>query len=285
MLNEDQLEDFYLVSRLKGRGWLLPFAKLARETGYELTVEDDHIDDPMIRVTNLETHQWLELPFEGTEEEDIERLIREFPDRYTSMFPSEPPLEDQGQYDPEGAWEVESIPIRIVDVMLEGVNIDPEDFASGFSKEQSRVGGRPFNSQPTGKKVIRAVQLRSGHKLYIWRTNKRREHWGRGTNSFFGGYRFVAPDGTILFDGEGFHPGGKGDLTSNASIADLVQGLCISPDDHEEEFFKSYTPEQLEWAVSADAREIENEIGGDPGMLDSFPWTDLPGYERTPEEA
>lgn len=277
VLNEDQLEDFYLASRLKGRGWLLPFAKLARETGYELTVEDDHIDDPMIRVTDLETQKWLELPFEGTEEEDIERLIREFPSVYSSMVP----VDDPGYEDED---VVEALPHRIVDVLLEGVNIDPEDFASGFSKEQSRVGGKPFNSQPTGKKVIRAVQFRSGHKLYIWRTNKRREHWGRGTHSFYGGYRFVAPDGTILFDGDGYHPGGNGDLESNTAIAELVLGLCISPDEHEEEFFKSYTPEQLEWAVSDDAREIESDIGGDPGMLDEFPWTDLPGYERTPQE-
>lgn len=285
MLNEDQLEDFYLASRLKGRGWLLPFAKLARETGYELTVEDDHIDDPMIRVTNLETRQWLELPFEGTEEEDIERLIREFPDRYTAMFQSEPPLEDQGQYDPEGAWEVESIPIRIVDVLLEAVNIDPEDFASGFSKEQSRVGGKPFDQVPSGKKIIRAVKLFSGHRLYLWRTNKRREYHGYGPNSFFGGYRFVAPDGTILFEGEEFHPGGNYDLGSDTSVAMVLQGLCLDPETNDSELFDDYTPEQLEWASSDVCRQIESDVSGDPGMMDEFPWTDLPGYERTPEEA
>lgn len=283
MLNEDQLEDFYLASRLKGREWLLPLAKLASATGFELTVNDlDGTSDPMIRVTDLETKKWLELPLDdNTEDEDIERLIKDFPGMYSMMVPIDEPWhgEEDGLWYPE-----ESLPHRIVDVLLEAINLDPEDFAQGFTKEQSRVGGKPFDQVPAGKKIIRAVQLRSGHRLYLWKTNKRREHYGTGPGSFYGGYRFVTPDGTILFEGGGYHPGGNGELDSDTAIAELLRGLCLDPNEHEEEFFEGYTPEQLEWAKSADRAEIEMDLAGDPGMMDEFPWTDLPGYERTPQE-
>lgn len=278
MLNEDQLGDFYLASRLHGQDWLLPLARLAQEMGYELTVEDAQMGGPMIRVTDLETQKWLELPMdENTEDEDIERLIREFPDMYSQLVPIE------GDEDnPELAGE--ALPNRIVDILLEA--IDPDEFAQDYTVAQSKVGGKPLDPSPAGKKVIRAVQFHSGHKLYIWRTNKRREHYGTGPGSFYGGYRFVAPNGTILFEGGQFHPGGGNVyLASDAAIALLMQGICMSPDEHEDEFFAGYTPEQLEWANSAVCREIEMDVSGDPGMLDTFPWTDLPGYEYTPQEA
>ena len=244
--------------------------------GYELTVEDDKIADPMIRVTDLETQKWLELPFDNTEDEDIERLIREFPDMYQQLIP----VDDQG---PE-AEAFENLPNRIVDVLLEA--IDPDEFAQDYTAAQSKVGGKPLDQVPAGKKIVRAVQFRTGHRLYVWRTNKRREHYGSGPNSFYGGYRFVSSDGTILFEGGRFHPGGgQVDLASDTAIAMLMQGICVNPDEFEEEFFKGYTPEQLEWVHSNACKEIEMDVSGDPDVVDTFPWKDLPGYEHTPQEA
>lgn len=272
MPNKDQLGDFYLAARLNGQDWLLPLARLAQETGYELTVEDAQMGGPMIRVTDLETQKWLELPMdENTEDSDIERLIREFPDMYTQVVPVE------GDEDnPEMA--VEALSNIIVDVLLEV--FDPEEFVTDYSKSEERPGGRPLDPTP-GNKLLRAVVFQRGHKLYVWRTNKRREYYGGALHSFYLGYRFVAPNGTIIFEGTGWHPGGgfRGEV-SNYVLADLVRGLTLSNEEIDDEDIAKLTPEQRAWLEDPAREEIEMDVSGDPGMLETFPWKDLPGYEQ-----
>ena len=274
MLDNDSIEDFYLLSRLKGRRWLLPFAKLAQKTGYELTVEDDRIADPMIRVTDLETKKYLELPFDGTEEEDIERLITDFPNVYATLTPIDEPW--YAGDDDAGVPE-ESCARRIVDVLLEG---DVDDFVGDFSRGQEIEGGKPLSPVPDDKDVVRAVRFQTGHALYMWETY-RRSKYGQPVL----GYRFMAPNSTILFQGEDYSPGALHDPIGNESIAGLMGYLTQRPGDTDEEYFSKYTPAQLEWAESSECEQLSGDLSGDPGMLESFPWEDLPGYEYGQEEA
>lgn len=279
MRNEDQLGDFYLASRLQGQDWLLPTARLARNTGYELTVQDAQMGGPMIRVTELETKKWLELPLdENTELEDVENLIREFPDVYSQMVPIEGD-EDNHNFAGEG------LPCEIVDVLLEAV--DPDEFMQGFSRAEERPGGRPLAQVPTGKKILRAVELRTGHKLYVWRTGERREHYA-GPASFYLGYRFVSPNGQIIFEGSGFHPGGgfNGEV-SDKSLLMLVQGLCLDRNDIDDEELSKLTPEQVDWMDSSDCGRLSMDVAGydDFGQDDPVPWKDLPGFGHTSQAA
>lgn len=264
MHNSDAIGDFVAGSRLQGNDWLLPYAKLAQEFGKELTVFDDGSESPMIRVTDLETRHWLELPLDGnTEDTDIDRLIRNFPDIYAQIVPIEDPQDFE-----------ESLPIKIVDILIEG---DLDDFMSGFSQSQEREGGRPLDPAPTGRNVLRAVQFETGHKLYLWRSDKQREHYGSGPNSYYLGYRFVSPTGLIIYEDSGFHPGGgwNGEITDDVVLM-LIQGLVLGNQDIDEEDLAAMTPEQRAWLEDPDRERIEMDVGGLDSIQDGPPpWREL----------
>lgn len=237
----------------------MPLAKIAPQFGKELTVEDDGIDDPMIRVTDLQTGQWLELDFDNAEEDSVDNLIRNFKSVYAQLTPVDDDYGDE--FD-------ESLATRIVDVLLEN---DIEGFLSDFSKGEERPGGRPLSPTPTGKKIERAVEL-DGYKLYVWKTNERREYYGTGPASFYLGYRLVSPEGKIIFDGSGYHPGsGYRGVVDDNTILNLLQALFNSSDDD--------TPDQQEL--------VNSELAGDFLMafdgIDDLegrqpPWRDLMGH-------
>lgn len=276
VLNDDSIDDFVLCSRLKGHEWLLPSAQLAQQHSKELTVFDDAVGSPHVRVTDLETQKWLDLLLDSnTEVDDVDRLITEFPDIYAQMVPIE------GDEDNEEFYGMESLAHKIVDVLTE--TADPEEFIQDFSRDQERVSGRPLDPTPTGKDLLRAIQFETGHKLYVWRTTKQREHYGNGPASFYLGFRFVSPSGLIIREGEEFHPGGRyrGEADDNAILM-LVQDLMAGTDDIPDENLETMTPEQRAWADDPARESINMDVAGHDGFENGYPapWKDLPIKRR-----
>jgi len=274
------------TSKLNGQEWLTDLALLAFRQGKQLEYDDHnpHIP-PQVIIRDTPTGRWLAIEAEA-DPDLIASTIEHFDSQYAAMLPE---IENPGRDGEEDGhmydeWD-ESLPHRIVDVILDG--LDPDEFAQDFAKDQDRVGGKPFDPQPQGQQILRAVQFDTGHKLFVWRTNKRREHYGYGPKSFYLGYRFVAPDGSILFSGDTYHPGAMKDPLGDESLLGIVQSLCMSPEEHEDEFFTDYTPEQLEWTRSPAREQIDMDVPGHDGFEEGYPppWRDLPGYEYTPQEA
>ena len=270
-INFDKL---FVAPKLKGQKWLTRLALLALEHGKELEYDDHnpHLP-PQIIIRDPSTERWLAHE-ETAEEEQITNTIVNFDREYAALEPeiNNPGGDDEWNDDDDID---ESLPKRIVDVLLED---DVEDLVNSFSQSQEVEGGNPIDPTPSGKRIIRAVKLDSGHLLYLWRTDKNREYYGQGLAARFLGYRFVAPDGTILFQGDGFHPGAVKDPTGNDVLADLLSSLTTKPGDTDDEYFEKYTPAQLAWAESNDA-ECYSGVGEDVREGIPPPWKDLPGYE------
>lgn len=266
MLDQDSISDFVLGARLNGHSELLPLAKLAASRELELTVVDRDGEDYVV-VTCPDNGRWLDASLSNLDDiEDLENMVTEFHDIASQFEWPDGPSDDD---------VVEALAVRIVDILLEW---DIEDFVSGFSKDQERLGGRPLDPTPTGKEILRAVQFETGHKLYIWRTDRQREHYGYGPNSFYLGYRLVSPTGQIIFEDSGFHPGGswRGEVTDNEVLM-LIQWLSDSRDNLDEEDIAKMTPAQLEWLDSEARERIEMDVSGHDGFEEGYraPWREL----------
>ncbi|MGV0949092.1 MAG: hypothetical protein ACOYB3_00160 [Azonexus sp.] len=272
------------TSKTGDHEWLTDLAVYAFHNGKQLEVEDRHNH---IIVRNLTDHRWLAIPLDS-EDDAIKNLIDNFDSQYAAMLPE---IENPGRDGEEdGHMYDESLSHRIVDVLLD--SYDPDEFIQDYNRVETRPGGTPINSEPSGKRIIRAIQLETGHKLYVWRTSKQREHWGTGPGSFYMGYRLVAPSGQILVEDDGFHPGGRhrGRL-SNSGLAMLVQSLCSDSDGFDDEEIELMDTTRREWLKNPAREELEfamsmaSDEGGDFPDDASYPWRDLPGYEYTPQEA
>lgn len=280
------------TSKLKGQDWLTDLAVLAYN--HRKTLEYDNTNpntSPQVIIRNMGDNRWLAFADDGNlEPEDVRNTIVNFDAQYAAMLPEiEQPFgpdynydDDEGDEGDEGDDEfVESLPYKIVDVLLEA---EEDAFLTDFSREQEREGGTPLNPVPTGKNIVRAVELPLGYRLYIWKSDKRREYYGMGPSSFYLGYRIVKPGGTIVFEGSDFHPGsvGEREFLSDSTIASLLIGLLLDPRENDEEFFGGMSPYQVEFLKSEDADTLRQAaFDAEDGRL--IDWKDLPGYEYQSE--
>jgi hypothetical protein len=60
-------------------------------------------------------------------------------------------------------------------------------------------------------------------------------------------YRFTH-NGTVIFEGDDYGPSPCYAVDADKNVAGLLVFLACKPGDTDDEYFESYTPEQLEWA-------------------------------------
>lgn len=89
--------------------------------------------------------------------------------------------------------------------------------------------------------VLREVDV-DGYRLLTWDL-----HRMRGGKDMIG-YRFTAPDGKVLFEGEDFGNSPLHAMDSDESLRSLMTFLTLRPGDTDPDWFDGYTPEQLEFA-------------------------------------
>lgn len=277
---EQFVDDALALSELNGEDWLADLARSAYTKGKLLVVDKSNPNiDPQVIIKDPATHRWLSVSLDS-DPEDIQSVIDHFDSQYAQLQPMiDEPMGPDYNHEED---EFESLATRIVDVLLEG---EMDDFIDSFDAEQAKSGGTPVQPQPLGKKIVRAVRLDNGYRLYVWRDTKRREYYGTGLGSFYLGYRFVAPDGTIIFDGDGMHPGGgwNGRITNDIILL-LLQSLSLGDDTLDEEDIEKMTPAQKAW-IDSDARaDLENDVGGYDRIPRGFrlPWTDLRSEKPAP---
>ena len=171
---------------------------------------------------------------------------------------------------------------RVVALLLEdgdAPELSPEEFLSGYSRG-GKLGPIPSEDEASEQSILRAVKLLDKYYLVLWDTGK--SDWSHTTV----GYRLMGPGGKVLFQGEDLGiPNGQA-IDSDDTIRDLVGWLTLKPGDTDDEYFEKYSPEQLEFATSDDAQEIQWRYGrasSDPRDEDYQPpasFQDLPGYEH-----
>lgn len=79
-------------------------------------------------------------------------------------------------------------------------------------------------------------------------------------------YRVVTPTG-VVFEGNQYRPSPLNYGDTGKILDGLIFFLCVRPGDTDQEYFKDYTPEQIEWAnswecefISADLSTEDEEI-------------------------
>lgn len=97
---------------------------------------------------------------------------------------------------------------------------------------------------------IRDVRLSFNYRLTLWERSVNRDN--RDGRTFLR-YRFCAPDGTVLFSGKDFGVPRYEAIDSDAAVRSLLGFLTLKPGDTDQDYFDSYTPEQLEWCEGDDA--------------------------------
>jgi len=70
------------------------------------------------------------------------------------------------------------------------------------------------------------------------------------------GYEFKNPAGEVLFEGEDYRPSPCHCSNSDDALRDLIGFLTVQPGDTDEEYFKDYTPEQIDFSKSGDCEYL-----------------------------
>lgn len=113
--------------------------------------------------------------------------------------------------------------------------------------------------------ILRDVNV-DGYRLTTWATSRR--DW-RGQTTI--GYRLTPPEGVAVFEGEDFHGSPLHADDSDETLASLMGFLTLRPGDVDREYFRNYTPEQMDFARGA-AEGLSmwgfSEADGRPGFVD-----------------
>jgi hypothetical protein len=156
--------------------------------------------------------------------------------------------------------------------------LSPDEFMAGY-KQGGKIGPIPTEDEVSEYNILRVVKLLDRYYLVLWDTGN---HEG---NHSYVGYRFMAGN-KILFQGEDLGIPGHEAIDSDDTIRDLIGWLTLKPGDTDEEYFEKYTPEQLAFAESDDAQEIQDRYGratSEPDEEGYYPpeaFQDLPGFEH-----
>jgi len=136
------------------------------------------------------------------------------------------------------------------------------DFAQ---KSPKGLGPIPAEHEPN---ILRAVKV-DDYYLILWSTGAVNDY-GQGLL----GYRFVAPDGAVLWQGTDFKPARSRDtVDDDDDVLRQLLGFFTTPDED-----AKLTPEQQKFYDSGDAEDIQANYGEGTTWLE--PFVDLPGYEH-----
>ncbi len=106
--------------------------------------------------------------------------------------------------------------------------------------------------------VIRRLRFRTGRARYsltVWDTH-RRDHRGQSVL----GYELVMRDPReTVFRGEDFAGSPLHADDSDATMGALLSFLCLRPGDTDADYFRDYTPAQLDWA-RAESEELYHAV-------------------------
>jgi hypothetical protein len=173
-------------------------------------------------------------------------------------------------------FDLRAAAIQTVDNLLCEEDAQVKGFMKSFAKEHP-LGPHPSEEEVGEDRILRGVKVLGKYYLFIWDTYQR-----SGSHDYLG-YRFVAPNGVILFQGTDFGVPQGTAIDSDQIVLELLGWFILRPGDTDDEYFEKYTPQQLEFAEGQDAAELalgvsEAEQGGEK------PFTDLPGYEHGEDE-
>jgi hypothetical protein len=73
-------------------------------------------------------------------------------------------------------------------------------------------------------------------------------------------------DGAVLFEGEDYFSSPMHSIDSDETVEDILCFLTLRPGDTDEEYFKDYTPEQMEYCqqhAEALSCAVRNRFGDD----------------------
>jgi len=128
--------------------------------------------------------------------------------------------------------------------------------------------------------LLRDVDV-GGFRLQMWDTG-RQDSYGKTRIR----YKFSAPDGKVLFEGDDFRSSPMHGIDSDEAVRALLGFLTLRPGDTDEEYFKDYTKEQMDFAE----QHGENlsmysmdpaDMGGD---FEAEPLPDWTGPKKDPED-
>ena len=181
---------------------------------------------------------------------------------------------------------IECAPVatRVVRRLIEGDegDLSSEEFMSSYL-ERSKLGPFPNELEVPSHNILRAVRLLDKYYLVLWDTGRRDTHYKVG-------YQLMWPGHRILFKGEDLGVPSNQCIDSDDTLRDLIGWLTLKPGDTDEEYFENYTPEQLAFAQSDDAQNMQYDFGphhedryGDYGGAKKK-FQDLPGYEHDDED-
>lgn len=262
---------------LRGHAWLSPFSKRAAKLGLDFRV---NASTNKVIITNPATGHAIE--WDVDEEVTPIQLREMFKEGFENYYASDmwEPV------DPYEEYEVEALALQTVDKLLqEEDEIDADQQAADFM-EKHPVGPVPTEQEIGGdsdSRMLRAVKVLGKYYLFVWDTYARGD---LGHTHL--GYRFVAPNGTILFQGTEYGVPGGVAIDSDEMLIELLKWFTLKPGDTDDEYFEKYTPEQLEFAESDDAQQLalDLEYGHGEGNVEGYskPFEDLPGYEHGDED-
>jgi len=167
----------------------------------------------------------------------------------------------------------ERIVAEMLDEPADSADITPGELVRGYEAGQ-KVGGHPLGLLPPNvdeDQILRVVKVLGKYTLALWDTYERDSHRTLG-------YRFSGPSGRVLFQGQDYHVPGHHALDSNETVQGLLGWFVLKPGDTDDEYFKDYTPEQLEFAESDDAERINDYTVEDSDV--SAIIRDVPGFEH-----
>ncbi len=123
----------------------------------------------------------------------------------------------------------------------------------------------------TDPSELRHVRLEMGYTLQTWETGKRAP-----TGQELIRYEFKTPEGVVLFSGEDAGVSPMHCIDSDDALRGLLVFLTLQPGDTDDEYFASYTPEQMAFAESSDAEWLSAYSNDD----DDLAFVNLDGWEE-----
>ena len=121
--------------------------------------------------------------------------------------------------------------------------------------------------------LLRDVNI-EGYRLTTWDTGRTERPSGSVTmDRAVLAYRFLAPNGTVLFEGADFYCSPMHAIDSDETLKGILGFLTLCPGDTDADYFANYTPAQMAFAqgpadqLSFYAMELEDgeEL---PGFVD-----------------
>lgn len=102
--------------------------------------------------------------------------------------------------------------------------------------------------------VMRVLRVLKRYFLVLWDTGM------RNGNHNYVGYRFVGPNGQVLFQGTDLGVPQNEAIDSDDVVRTLLKFITLKPGDTDPEAFENYTSEQLEFTEGDDAHQLRIDL-------------------------